>query len=128
MITYPIILLFSILFIMFVIISFINAISPMIWYQKLNMIAYKYEYIIEKYGYLTSQEKQNLLNDMKNEGFIIENVELNIPTVKKDYGEVIQFYIKYRCPKKSVIYSNNVFNKKIEYIDLVVNKVSYSKN
>lgn len=127
-VTYPIILVFCIFFIIFVSIFFVNTITPIVWYEKLNTVVYKYQFIIEKYGYLTQNEKQNLINELKNKGFIIENIEINVPSTKKSYGELIEFSINYKCPKNSIGYSNGIISRKTEYINLNITKASYCKN
>lgn len=127
-VTYPIMLVFCMFLVIFIGIFFVNTISPIIWYEKLNSIVYKYQFIIEKYGYLTQGEKQNLIYELKNKGFIVENIEINAPSVKKSYGELVEFSIKYKCPKNSIGYSNGKVSNKKEYINIKVTKASYSKN
>ena len=103
-------------------------VTPMIWYQKLNTLAYKYQFIIEKYGYLKESEKQNMINELKNQGFLTENIEIIAPATKKNYGQLIEFEIKYKCPRDVIMFSNNKLNIKKEYIDFSIKKASYSKN
>ncbi len=127
-VTYPIILVFCMFLIIFISIFFVNTITPIVWYEKLNLVVYKYQFIIEKYGYLTQDEKQNLLEELKSKGFIIENIEINAPSTKKSYGELIEFSINYKCPQNNIIYNNGAIDNKTEYINLNVTKASYSKN
>lgn len=57
----PIILVISVIVIIFVGVFIINTIIPFIWYEKLNSIAQKYMFVVEKYGYLTENEKNVLI-------------------------------------------------------------------
>lgn len=74
----------------------INAITPLILQQKLQAIANKYMYVIEKYGYLTSSEKNTILIELQQEGFDISRVTLVYPAIKRPYGEILEFSILYK--------------------------------
>lgn len=91
----PLILFFSVIVIVLIGYFFINLIIPFILYEKLNSISQKYMYIIEKYGYLTDEENENLIFDLSKSGFDINNVVVEAPKRHTTYGELIQFSIKY---------------------------------
>lgn len=74
----------------------INAITPLILQQKLQAIANKYMYVIEKYGYLTSSEKDTILIELQQEGFDISRITLVYPALKRPYGEILEFSILYK--------------------------------
>lgn len=120
----PIIVLFSIISILVLGIFFINAIKPFIWYQKLNDISNKYMFVIEKFGYLTYEEKNNLENELVESGFDINNITILCPETQKSYGEILEFYIKYEFNFKLPTLINNINNNKI---GIVVKKYSFSK-
>lgn len=122
-VTYPIVLFISILFLIMVGIFFINSIFPFIWYQKLNSTAQKYMFIIEKFGYLTDLEKANVINELNSQGFDINNIELYAPSNKKSYGELIEFKIVYKYKYKNI----SEFKLEEKTINMVVTKSSYSK-
>ena len=97
----------------------INAITPLILQQKLQAVANKYMYVIEKYGYLTSSEKDTLLGELQHEGFDIARITLTYPTLKKPYGEILEFSMSYKYN------SIPIFGMEERNIQVVKN--SYSK-
>lgn len=123
----PIIVTICIVSIIVIGMVLMNALFPMILQQKLNKISEKYMFVVEKFGYLTLNEKENLLDDLENNGFEKENIIINVPNCKKTYGELIEFSILYKAKYKSIGFSNGkiVINNKA--IDIRVNKCSYSK-
>ena len=101
-VTYPLILFISIMCIIVISIFFINSIFPFIWYQKLNLIAQKYMFVIEKFGYLTDLEKNNLINDLASQGFDASQIQISAPSKRKTYGELIEFKIIYNYKYKNI--------------------------
>ena len=63
----------------------IECLTPFILHQKLQAVATKYMYVIEKYGYLTTKEKQELLKELKSKGFEQANVSIVCPKEKRNY-------------------------------------------
>lgn len=124
-VTVPIIVLFSMIFIFILGQFFVNAIKPFIWYEKLNSITNKYMFVIEKFGYLTNDEKLNLEKELVDSGFSINNITLEFPNYKKPYGELLQFSIKYKLQIKLPSLSMGKYDTK--QIDIVVKKHSFSK-
>ena len=125
--TVPIMLLTSSMFIVIVGVYIINLIIPFLWYEKLNSTSQKYMFVIEKYGYLTEIEKSSLLTDLENQGFDISYIEIIAPNIIKNYGELIEFEIKYKVKRKTPIMLKGNVNLEEKYIDMVVKKYSYSK-
>lgn len=122
-VTYPLVLFISMLFVIMIGIFLINLIFPFIWYQKLNSTAQKYMFVIEKFGYLTNLEKANIINELNLQGFDTNNIELYAPSNKKSYGELIEFKIIYKYKYKNI----NGFKLEDKTIYMVVTKSSYSK-
>lgn len=123
----PIIVLFSIIIIISLGMFFINAIKPFILYEKLNDISNKYMFVIERFGYLTLAEKNNLEKELKNSGFDLTNINIVYPEKQKTYGEVLEFIITYKFDLKFPnLINNQIFNND-KVIDIVVKKHSFSK-
>lgn len=69
--------------------------SVFVWYQKLNSIYTKYRLIVESFGNLTNEEENELYHELKESGFEIDKVKVNVPKEEKYYGEEVEFEIKY---------------------------------
>ncbi len=104
----------------------INTIIPFIWYQKLDNVANKYVYVIERFGYLTDKEEEQLEEDLKQEGFNIQNIEINCPKSKLDYGTLFKFEIKYTMHQNYSILDSGIKNE-ARSVPLSIRKYSYSK-
>ena len=122
-ITTPLILLFSVAILIIITMYCINMIMPFIWYQKMQLIANKYMYIIDKYGYLTNKELDLMKEEMKKSGFDTNMLNITAPLQRKGYGKLIEMKVEYRLRQKIVLL-DNVINREIP---LVVTKYSYSK-
>ncbi len=103
-----------------------NIINVFICYEKLNNIALKYMFILERFGYITAEEKKEMVNDLTSNGFDEENITINVPTLKSKFGEKLELSIEYKFRLDSIIV-NNVFSKETEYINLKVKKACYNK-
>lgn len=125
--TYPLIVIISIISIIIVGTFFVNSIFPFIWYQKLNSTAQKYMFVIEKFGYLTNVEKNNLIKDLTEQGFDQNYIEIYAPEQRRTYGELIEFKLIYKYKHKNVGIINNIFSSKDKYINMQISKNSYSK-
>lgn len=123
----PIIILVSSFFVILIGIYIINMIVPFIWYEKLNSTTQKYMFVIEKYGCLTYDEKNNLIQDLNNQGFNIENIEIIAPATIKNYGELLEFKVNYKLVQKTPTVSSKEFNLKERIINMEIKKYSYSK-
>ncbi len=125
--TLPIILVFFILFIIWLVAFIITSIIPFIYYQKIDAIATKYMFVIEKFGYLTSNEKGSLLNELSQIGIDLDRVTLEYPMTKQEYGRPIEFSISYtHLYDLPTIINSNFFTKRKETI-ISVKKNSFSK-
>ncbi len=98
--TLPFVIVISFVIIVVFGIFTINMILPFVYYQKLEHVSYKYTYIIEKYGCLNDEEKSALLEDLEEKGFDKDKVEISAPIKQKNYGNVIEFSIKYNYNQK----------------------------
>lgn len=123
----PIIVLICMIFILFLTCFIVNVIKPFILYEKLNGIANKYMFVIEKYGYLSQNEKMSLEEEIKNRGFDLENIDIVYPEFQKSYGEVLEFCIKYQFDLKVPLLNDKGVEKTSKKINLTVKKHSISK-
>lgn len=94
-ITTPIIIAIGVILISILIVSVIKLIMPYLWYEKLSSTCIKYIFVIEEYGYLTKKEANMLLNELKNQGFEKEKINLNYTSKKVNYGDEIFLKIDY---------------------------------
>lgn len=123
-ITTPIILLVSIAILVIMTVYCINMIMPFVWYQKMQLIATKYMYIIDKYGYLTTKELNLMKEEMKESGFDTNGLKITAPLQKKEYGKIIELKIEYRLKQKIPLLNSNIIQREIP---LIIKKYSYSK-
>lgn len=125
-ISYIFTLAISIIMLFVTIITIINMLTPFVWYQKLENIAAKYVYVVEKFGYLTSIEKQELINELKKEGFDETKIELICPEHRLDYGESFKFELTYKLRVNNILYGDEIKRETKEVL-LHVKKYGYSK-
>lgn len=123
-ITTPIILLVSIAILVIMTVYCINMIMPFIWYQKMQLIATKYMYVIDKYGYLTTKEMNLMKQELKESGFDVNMLNITAPLQKKEYGKLIELKIEYQLKQKIILLDDAIMTKQIP---LIVRKYSYSK-
>lgn len=123
-ITTPIIVLFSIALLVIMTVYCINMIMPFVWYQKIQFIATKYMYIIDKYGYLTTKELILMKEEMKESGFDMNMLKITAPLQKKEYGKLIELKIEYSLKQKIPLLNSNIMQREIP---LIIKKYSYSK-
>lgn len=123
-ITTPIIVLFSIALLVIMTVYCINMIMPFVWYQKMQFIATKYMYIIDKYGYLTTKELILMKEEMKESGFDMNMLKITAPLQKKEYGKLIELKIEYSLKQKIPLLNSNIMQREIP---LIIKKYSYSK-
>lgn len=105
----------------------VNFIVPFSIYQKIDNVATKYIYVIEKFGFLTENEKNNLLSDLNNKGISSNYVTLEYPSFKEPYGNLVTLKISYRyvfnMPR---IMNNKIISNKKETV-ISIEKNSFSK-
>ena len=124
--TMPLVIGISFVLIITLCVFAINSIIPFVWYQKLQVVGYKYMYIIEKYGCLTASEKDMLIDELTNKGFDRSELKVNAPSFPKNYGELIEFEIKYNYKQKLPSLDGG-FKMVTKYIPINIDKIIVSK-
>ena len=120
-------LLVSFAILVITIVYIINMLMPFVWYQKLQNIADKYLYIVERFGYLTESEKEELYKDLTNEGFDTNNIIVEYPDKKLEYGKKFNFNITYKLNLKYGVLDDEIKRETKEVL-IHVKKYGYSKN
>lgn len=126
-VTYPIVMIVCIFCIVIIGMFFINSIIPFIWYQKLNTTVQKYMFVVEKFGYLTSSEKNDLFNELTAQGFESDKIKISVPSSPKSYGELVNLTVEYEYNLKNIVLNNLNVGYSNKIINLKVSKNSYSK-
>ncbi len=119
-ITAPLVIALGIMIVATLIVFSVNILSPYIWYEKLSSTCIKYTFVMEEYGYLTNLEKNNLLRELKNQGFDTEYITINCTTRRQSYGNPIHLRINYAYKLVLPIVGE-------KYIPMVINRESVSK-
>ena len=125
-VTATITLIISLAFLLITAVYIINIITPFVWYQKLQAVAEKYVYIIERFGYLTDEEEQELYQELKQEGFEIDKIILDCPKSYLEYGTLFKFEITYNLSQEYSVIANGIKNE-ARNISLQIRKYGYSK-
>ena len=94
-ITTPIIIAIGMILISILIVTSIKILMPYICYEKLSSTCIKYVFIIEEYGYLTKKEAKSLMDELKNQGFNEEKLEIKYTSAKVNYGDEVYLKIDY---------------------------------
>lgn len=123
----PLLLVICVFVIILIGTNIVNSLIPFIYHQKLLTIANKYMFVIEKFGYLTEEEKNLLMQELNACGFDISRVVLKYPSEIKAYGELIEFEIRYDLFMKSPTFANGTYGMKEKETILTVRKNSFSK-
>ena len=103
----PITIIVGVFIIIAVSIYLINSFIPFIYYEKINNISDKYIFVIEKFGYLTKDEYNSLILELKESGININNIIITYPKDKKNYGELLTLEIKYNFEKDIFLMNNS---------------------
>lgn len=119
-------LIVSLAILVITIVYILNMLTPFIWYQKLQNIADKYVYVVERFGYLTESENEELFKELIKEGFDINNIYLECPSKKLAYGEKFKFNLSYRLKLEYGMWNKTV-ERETKEILLHVKKYGYSK-
>ncbi len=119
-------LIFSLVLLITITVNIINMLVPFIWYQKLENVANRYVYVVERFGYLTEDEEKELYEELKNDGFDIAKVDLVCPKARLTYGKQFEFSIKYTMSYNSLLVFDGVKNEARNVL-LHVKKYGYSK-
>ncbi len=125
-ITTTITLIVSLGLILILAVYIINTIIPFIWYQKLQALANKYVYVVERFGYLTDGEERALYKELAEEGFVLSNIQLDCPKSYLEYGTLFKFEITYNLYQEYNVISNGIKNE-ARIIPLTIRKYGYSK-
>lgn len=119
-------LIISLILIIGITINIINMIIPFVWYQKLENIANKYVYIIERFGYLTDDEENELYKELKNRGFDLSKISVEFPKSRLPYGKQFEFGINYEMKINFLETLKSAKQKSKTYL-MHIKKCSYSK-
>ncbi len=123
----PFLLIISIFMIIIIGTYIINSIIPFIYHQKLITIANKYMFVIEKFGYLTDNEKEQLNKELIESGFEVSKIKLKYPNEIKQYGELIEFEMEYVLVLKTPVIAKGKYDLIAKETILKVRKNSFSK-
>lgn len=128
-VTAPIVIAISIFFLAILLIYAVNYLMPFIWYEKLSSYSLRYTFIMEEYGYLTADEKANLINDLSTAGFDTDNVNITATEAPVDYGDPIFLNISYKYNFDLPAFSGNSLStsKQNNELEMVVRRHSVSK-
>lgn len=127
LVTMPFVLVFGMVCIMMMGTFVVSTITPFIWYEKLHMVANRYLFIVEKYGYLTEIEQQHLLQDLQEQGFEKEKVKLEVTDSLKGYGEPIFLTISYPVYQKLPMWLKGSWRNRENEVWIRVHKDSFCK-
>lgn len=119
-------LIVSLALIIGITINVINMIIPFVWYQKLENIANKYVYVIERFGYLTDDEESELYKELKNRGFDLAKISAEFPKSRLSYGKQFEFSINYEM-KINFLETLKGTKHDSKNFSIHVKKYSYSK-
>lgn len=118
--TTPIVIAIGIMFVATLIVFVINILMPYIWYEKLSSTCIKYMFIMEEYGYLSSKERQNLIEELELQGFDIGLLKIDATDKRQNYGDRIFIDLEYLYDLElPVVGKNDILMK--------INRVSVSK-
>lgn len=106
--------------------ALIRIVMPFIIYQKMQTVVVKYMYIVEKYGYLTKLEYDNLLSDIISCGIEASSINIEYPSTPEPYGTLLKLRVEGNYISKFLIFNDSI-SEKITTTNLSVTKYSYSK-
>jgi hypothetical protein len=118
--TAPIIVAVGMVLIAILIVFVVKIITPYIWYEKLSSTCIKYIFIMEEYGYLSKIEKNNLIDELGDNGFNPDKLQVDCTSSKKAYGEPIYLNVQYD-------FDLNLPNMEEKTIMMRINRESVSK-
>lgn len=120
----------AIIFFIFMIfaVTFVNILEPFIVYEKLSSTSLKYIFIMEEYGYLTTNEREKLSYDLKQKGLDKEKIKVRATSEEREYGEPISLILTYQCDVKVPNFNNSLVpSMETKNIEVKVSKYSFSK-
>lgn len=98
----------------------VEILIPYLWYEKLSSTTIKYIYVMEEYGYLTSKEAIMLKEELKEQGFNIQNIDVSYTNNRVSYGDPIFLKLTYKYEMKLPF-------KESQFIDMKIERNSVSK-
>ena len=107
-------------------VSIMQMLMPFLAYQKMQTVVVKYMYVIEKYGYLTKAEYNNLVNDVISCGIDEKTISIEYPSSPQVYGTLLKLKVQGDYTSNLVIWSDSISHK-LTKTNLCVTKYSYSK-
>ena len=119
-ITTPIIIAIGMMLVASLIVLAVNILTPYLWYEKLSSTCIKYVFVMEEYGYLTKQEKLNLLSELEKQGFKKDEIKINCTSSVQPYGNKIYLNVLYN-------YCLKIPFTQEKRIPMEINRVSVSK-
>lgn len=94
-ITTPLVIAISLFFFSLLTVFCINFLMPFIWYEKLSSQSLKYIFVMEEYGYLTQEERNNITSELVSSGFDTDSISVSATEIPSDYGDPIYLDITY---------------------------------
>lgn len=127
--TTPIVIAISLFLLALLTVFCVNYLMPFIWYEKLSSQSLKYIFVMEEYGYLTPDERNNLLNDLAFAGFDANEVTINATNAPEEYGEPIFLDISYNYKIALPVLDNRRLSavKQENTVQMNIRKQSISK-
>ena len=107
-------------------VSIMQMLMPFLAYQKMQTVVVKYMYVIEKYGYLTKAEYNNLISDVVSCGIDEKTISIEYPSSPQVYGTLLKLKVQGDYTSNLVIWSDSISHK-LTKTNLCVTKYSYSK-
>lgn len=107
-------------------VSIMQMLMPFLAYQKMQTVVVKYMYVIEKYGYLTKAEYNNLISDVVSCGIEEKTISIEYPSSPQVYGTLLKLKVQGDYTSNLVIWSDSISHK-LTKTNLCVTKYSYSK-
>ncbi len=127
--TTPIVIAISLFLLALLTVFCVNYLMPFIWYEKLSSHSLKYIFVMEEYGYLTPDERNNLLNDVASAGFNTNEITINATNAPEEYGEPIFLDIYYNYKMALPVLDNGRLSaaKQENIVQMNIRKQSISK-
>lgn len=112
--TTPVIIALGILIVTSLIVLAVQVLVPYLWYEKLSSTCIKYVYIMEEFGYLTSQEAKALKEDLKEQGFDVDKLNMKYTNYRTSYGDPIYLKLAYDYEMKLPFQKAQTIEMKVE--------------
>lgn len=124
----PIIWVITIFIFIFFIVFSVKIMEPFMIYQKISGVTLKYIFVMEEFGFLTKEDKEQLISELVDKGLLMEKIAVEATDEKVDYGEVVELNITYDHPYKEGRFDNSLIPRYgEEIIKICVSKKGVSK-